>query len=87
MSPGRLQLLVLLPEQARRVRDNIEKRRSNNYYEVALVRLAGVRQQKPATAYVFVTDKHLIIKEYYLRVIPHRLATYRVCPAVKMAVR
>jgi hypothetical protein len=45
----------------------------NNYYEAGLVRLAGEQLEKHKTVYIFLKEKQLIIKEYYLKISPHRL--------------
>jgi hypothetical protein len=45
----------------------------NNYYEAVLTKQGGEQLAKPKTVYIFLKEKQLIIKEYYLKIIPHRL--------------
>jgi len=59
----------------------------NSYYTVNLVKLAGVVQTRPRTVYVYLKEKQLIIKEYFLKFIPRRIASYRVNPKVNLLVR
>ena len=80
---GRLQILVLPPNKITSINNYIAKMGWNSYYEASLTCLHGAAQ-KPKTVYVYLTDKQMIVREFYLRVIPHRLASYRVNPQVRL---
>ncbi|CAI9567217.1 unnamed protein product [Staurois parvus] len=41
------------------------------------------RMKKPKKVYFYISPKQLSIKEFYLRIIPWRLFTFRVCPGTK----
>ncbi|KAG8448938.1 hypothetical protein GDO86_015850 [Hymenochirus boettgeri] len=41
------------------------------------------RMKKPKKVYFYMTPKQLSVKEFYLRIIPWRLFTFRVCPGTK----
>ncbi|XP_077123538.1 apoptosis-resistant E3 ubiquitin protein ligase 1 [Ranitomeya variabilis] len=41
------------------------------------------RVKKPKKVYFYISPKQLSIKEFYLRIIPWRLFTFRVCPGTK----
>ena len=72
----------------------------NSYYEVQLTKLQGVAQ-KSKTVYVYLTDRQVglsyglkgtdfvqvTIREFYLKLIPHKLATFRVAPHVTFSVQ
>ncbi|KAG8562140.1 hypothetical protein GDO81_015601 [Engystomops pustulosus] len=44
---------------------------------------APERMKKPKKVYFYISPKQLSIKEFYLRIIPWRLFTFRVCPGTK----
>jgi hypothetical protein len=48
----------------------------NNYFEAVLTKQGGEQLAKPKTVYIFLKEKQLIIKEYYLKIIPHRLVRH-----------
>ena len=83
---GRLQLLVLPPAKLTSINNYISRMGWNSYYEVNLTRLTG-SSQKQKTVYVYLTDKQMIIREFYLKLIPHRLISYRVNPQVKLNIQ
>ncbi|XP_068110632.1 apoptosis-resistant E3 ubiquitin protein ligase 1 isoform X2 [Hyperolius riggenbachi] len=41
------------------------------------------RMRKPKKVYFYISPKQLSVKEFYLRIIPWRLFTFRVCPGTK----
>ncbi|XP_069805813.1 apoptosis-resistant E3 ubiquitin protein ligase 1 [Dendropsophus ebraccatus] len=41
------------------------------------------RMKKPKKVYFYISPKQLSVKEFYLRIIPWRLFTFRVCPGTK----
>ena len=79
---GNIQLLVLPPAKLNSVNEYISKMGWNSYYEASLLSLQG-EPQKCKTVFIYLTDKQMIIREFYLRLIPHRLASYRVNPKVR----
>ncbi|XP_063804382.1 apoptosis-resistant E3 ubiquitin protein ligase 1 [Pseudophryne corroboree] len=44
---------------------------------------APERMKKPKKVYFYISPKQLSVKEFYLRIIPWRLFTFRVCPGTK----
>ena len=80
---GKIQILVVLAAKINSINNYIAKMGWNSYYEVSLHCLNG-SALKPKTVYVYLTDKQIIIREFYLKLIPHRLASYRVNPQVKL---
>jgi len=83
---GKLQLLVLPPAKLTSINNYLARMGWNSYYEVSLTCLHG-SVQKPKTVYVYLTDKQMIIREFYLKLIPHRLTSYRVNPQVRLAIQ
>ena len=81
---GQIQLLVLPPAKINSINNYIAKMGWNSYYEASLLTLQGV-SQRSKTVYVYLTDKQMIIREFYLRLIPHRLVSYRVNPQVRLS--
>jgi len=91
---GNIAVLVLMPEQERAVAKNVEKIKSGfwfsggTYFRVTLVRLNG-KDVKPKEVYVYVTEKQIYMKEYYLKLLNSRVldGSFRICPAVNLAVK
>jgi len=82
---GRLEILVLPVHKITSINNYISRMGWNSYYEASLTCLQGVAQ-KAKPVYVYLTDKQMIIREFYLKLIPHRLASYRVNPQVKISI-
>lgn len=55
-----------------------------NYFEGNIVSIGGQTSPKPRVAYFYLNSKQLVIKEYFWRIIPRRLSTYRISPATKI---
>merc|ERR1719422_1470777 len=70
---GQFQILVIQPQKISNINNYISKMGWNSYYEASLLCLHG-SNQKSKTVYVYLTDKQMIIREFYLKLIPHRLA-------------
>merc|ERR1719357_329594 len=81
-----LQLLVLTADKLEVVNNYVTRMSWNSYYEVQLTKLQGVAQ-KSKTVYVYLTDRQVTIREFYLKLIPHKLATFRVAPHVTFSVQ
>ena len=82
---GQFQILVIQPQKITNINNYISKMGWNSYYEASLLCLHG-SNQKSKTVYVYLTDKQMIIREFYLKLIPHRLASYRVNNQVKLSI-
>ena len=80
---GRLQILVLSSSSINNINSYISRMGWNSYYEATLLSLNG-SSQKAKTVYIYLTDKQMIVREFFLKLIPHRLASYRVNPQVKL---
>jgi len=83
---AKLQLLVLSPSKLEAVNNYVARMGWNSYYELQLTQLHG-SPQKPKTVYVYLTDRQVTVREFYLRLIPHKLATYRVAPQVSFSIQ
>lgn len=83
---AKLQLLVLSPAKMEAVNNYVTRMGWNSYYELQLTQLHGI-PQKPKTVYVYLTDRQVTVREFYLRLIPHKLATYRVAPQVSFSIQ
>merc|ERR1719397_1351096 len=81
-----LQLLVLTPDKLDLVNNYVTRMSWNSYYEVQLTKLQGVAQ-KSKTVYVYLTDRQVTIREFYLKLIPPKFATFRVPPPVTFSVQ
>ena len=79
---GVLQLLVLPAPQLAAVTSFVSRLGWNFNYEATLTQLAG-QHCRHETVYVYLTDKQIIVREFYLRLIPHRLVSYRVHPQLQ----
>jgi len=90
---GSLQLLVLTQTRLQAVNAYLGKLGfgfgvgspvSSAYFEAQLTKLSGSEQSKPRTVYVYLTDKQVIIREFFLKLIPHRLVSFKLSPQVKL---
>jgi hypothetical protein len=82
----RLQLLVLSQAKLEAVNNYVARMGWNSYFELQMTKL-HVAAQKSKTVYVYLTDRQVTIREFYFRMIPHKLATYRVAPHVNFAIQ
>ncbi|KAK4320602.1 hypothetical protein Pmani_008539 [Petrolisthes manimaculis] len=82
LTNGIFDIIVLTSEDAGRVQKTVA-RRCHDGYEARLLTQQGVPLQRPKKVYCYVTPKQLIIKEFLLRLIPRRVATFRLCPSTK----
>uniref|UniRef100_A0A8C5QM95 HECT-type E3 ubiquitin transferase n=1 Tax=Leptobrachium leishanense TaxID=445787 RepID=A0A8C5QM95_9ANUR len=51
--------------------------------ELSPIGLSFEKAKKPKKVYFYISPKQLSVKEFYLRIIPWRLYTFRVCPGTK----
>ncbi|XP_033636147.1 apoptosis-resistant E3 ubiquitin protein ligase 1-like isoform X2 [Asterias rubens] len=82
ISNGEFNILVLCESDAEKVNKNVDKKSSEGY-EASLLAHNNTRQRRPKKVYCYISPKQLTVKEFYLRIIPRRLQTFRVCPATK----
>ncbi|RWS11873.1 apoptosis-resistant E3 ubiquitin protein ligase 1-like protein [Dinothrombium tinctorium] len=79
---GDFYIVVLSTSQTNLVETNIKKSRNINF-EVKLLTFNNERIIKPKKVFLCVSPKLLSIKEYILKIIPKRVATFRLCPSTK----
>jgi len=75
------QVIVLLPASIADIQESLRDLSNyswNNYYTANLIKLAGVNMIKPKTVYLYLKEKQLIIKEFYLKFIPRKIVSFRV---------
>lgn len=53
-------------------------------YEIKLLSINGEKWTKNKKVFCAVSPKQIALKEYFLGIIPKRLATFRLCPATKV---
>lgn len=78
---GEFTMLVLSKEEMLTVNNAVVKKSHNLYYEARLLSLHS--QQKAKKVFCYISPKQLTIKEFYLKIFPKRLYTFRVCPSTK----
>ena len=67
-----------------KVHKNVKKK-NVDCFEATLLATNNERIRRPKKVYCYVSPKQLTVKEFYLKVIPKRLHTFRVCPATKVS--
>ncbi|XP_038044972.1 apoptosis-resistant E3 ubiquitin protein ligase 1-like isoform X1 [Patiria miniata] len=82
LSNGEFNILVLSENDFEKVKKNLDKK-STEGYEATLLSHNHSKQRRPKKVYCYISPKQLTVKEFYLRIIPKRLQTFRVCPATK----
>lgn len=82
LTNGNFDIIVLAGSDAEQVQRTM-KRRAHDGYEARLISQSGNHLAKPKKVYCYVTPKQLIVKEYFLKVIPKRVCTFRLCPSTK----
>ncbi|XP_070180625.1 apoptosis-resistant E3 ubiquitin protein ligase 1-like [Littorina saxatilis] len=80
---GEFSIIVLSGDELAKVKKNVVKRRHNLYYEVRLVACNNEKLEKPKKVYLYISPKQLTLKEFYFKIYPKKLCTYRVCPSTK----
>ncbi|ELT91789.1 hypothetical protein CAPTEDRAFT_203657, partial [Capitella teleta] len=80
---GDFNILVLSPASYQRVNKSVAKKCHNVYYEARLVAYNNDRLEKAKKIYCYISPKQLTIKEYFMKIFPKRLYTFRVCPSTK----
>lgn len=80
---GDFSILVLNSEELTKVKKNVVKRRHNLYYEVRLLACNNETLEKPKKVFLYISPKQITLKEFYLKIYPKKLFTFRVCPSTK----
>ncbi|XP_064623307.1 apoptosis-resistant E3 ubiquitin protein ligase 1-like isoform X2 [Lineus longissimus] len=86
---GEFDAIVLSVNDAAVVKKNVSKRSHSLWYESRLLskdlngRDGKEGKDKVKKVYCYISPRQLIIKEFYLKIIPKRLFTIRVCPSTK----
>lgn len=69
------------------VHKNIASRKHNISYDAKLLSIAGMPKSKPRKVICYIGPKQFTIKEMILKIIPKRIATFRLCPSTKVCRR
>lgn len=77
-------LLVLSSCDTTLVHKNIASRKHNICYDAKLLSVAGQPKSKPRKVLCYIGPKQFTIKEMILKIIPKRVATFRLCPSTKV---
>jgi hypothetical protein len=83
---GKFEIVVLNSNEAASVQKNVAAKSTNAIYEGKLLAIGGDVQTKVRKVYVSVTSKQLVVKEYFWKLLPMRLATFRLSPNTKVRV-
>lgn len=67
------------------VHKNIASRKHNICYDAKLLSVAGQPKTKPRKVSCHIGPKQLTVKEMILKIIPKRVATFRLCPSTKVS--
>lgn len=78
-------MLCQTESDAAKVRKSVAKKNLNVWYEAYLLQSGSERHRRPKKVFCYISPKQLTIKEFYLKIIPKRLFTFRVCPATKVS--
>lgn len=81
---GKFEIVVLNSNEASAVQKNVATKSSHNYYEGRLLAIGNEVQNKVRKVYLSVTSKQLVVKEYFWKLLPMRLATFRLSPNTKV---
>jgi hypothetical protein len=81
---GKFEIVVLSSTEAAGVQKNVAAKSPNAFYEGKLVQMGNEVQTKVRKVYVSVTSKQLIVKEYLWKLLPIRIATFRLSPNTKV---
>lgn len=77
-------LIVLSSCDTTLVHKNIASRKHNICYDAKLLSVAGQPKSKPRKVLCYIGPKQFTIKEMILKIIPKRVATFRLCPSTKV---
>jgi hypothetical protein len=78
-------LIVLNSCDTTLVHKNIASRKHNISYDAKVLSIAGQPKSKPRKVLCYIGPKQFTIKEMILKIIPKRIATFRVCPSTRVS--
>ncbi|XP_021965341.1 apoptosis-resistant E3 ubiquitin protein ligase 1 [Folsomia candida] len=81
---GTFDLVTLSPDEHNNLRSLISNNPGARFHEAKLLSSGQDLQKKPRQVYIYVAAKVLTIKEFYLGILPFRLAVFRILPATKV---
>ncbi|XP_025831549.1 apoptosis-resistant E3 ubiquitin protein ligase 1 [Agrilus planipennis] len=84
---GDFDVIVLNSIDSALVHKNVVSKSHNVYYEAKLIANNGEKYSKPKRVLCYISPKQFIIKEMFLKFIPKRLFTFRLCPSTKFSFR
>lgn len=80
---GEFTVIVLNSSESALVQKHSSKRSQFSGFKARLISINNERLNKPKKVFCFVSPKQLTIKEYFLKIIPKRIVTFRLCPSTK----
>ena len=83
---GSFEIISLSSVEAAAVQKNVAVKSPNAYYEGKLISIGKEIQNKTRKVYVTVSAKQLVVKEYFLKLLPMRVATFRLSPNTKVII-
>lgn len=81
---GTFEIISLSSSEANAVQKSVVAKSPNIYYEGKLLAIGKEVQAKLRKIYVTVSTKQLVVKEYFLKLLPIRVATFRLSPNTKV---
>ncbi|KAI1295618.1 Apoptosis-resistant E3 ubiquitin protein ligase 1 [Halotydeus destructor] len=82
ISTGDFDVIVLNSADSGLVAKNTKKNHTVSF-DAKLLSINGDKLSKPKKVSIYVSPKQLTIKEFILKIIPKRVATFRLCPSTK----
>lgn len=79
------ELIVLSSCDTTLVHKNIASRKHNISYDAKVLSVAGQPKSKPRKVLCYIGPKQVTLKEMILKIIPKRIATFRLCPSTKVS--
>ncbi|KAK7493478.1 hypothetical protein BaRGS_00015378 [Batillaria attramentaria] len=79
----RAKCCVKVSDELSKVNKTVVKRRHNLWYEVRLLACNNEKLERPKKVYLYISPKQLTLKEFYFKIYPRKLFTFRVCPSTK----
>lgn len=81
---GDFEIIVLSSDEAAAVQKNVLAKTAHVSYEGKLLSIGKEIQTKVRKVFVSVSSKQLVVKEYFLKFLPFRVATFRLSPNTKV---
>ncbi|XP_065176759.1 apoptosis-resistant E3 ubiquitin protein ligase 1-like isoform X1 [Sycon ciliatum] len=83
LQDGAFSLISLTEADLQQVRENVENKHLNEWYEARMYKSGG-RKDTFTTVYIYLLPKQVCIKEFYVYIIPRKLCAFRIRPSTKM---